>query len=450
MKKISTKINIAILALTAAILAFVGVALIINITLDYYRDFENTCTLVFENERFEKACGDRTALSEYMRSELDILNQRSQKEYYILSDGNIVESSKTGGLLTRTPNLESVLAGGKSSLPSVTAKVLDFAADAKNGYIVYVVDSKAELYESILDISFLFLQALILAIALAAVLSYFVSKRLTASVKTLSEGASAIASGEFGKIEVKSRDEIGKLCDIFNEMSGQIQKDYDQFEKVELSRREFVANVSHELKTPLTVIKSYSQTLSSMDVDKNTQREFLSVIENETDRMTDIVSQLLQLSKLETPVAGLYSDLDLLTLCKEITSVLALEAQKKNTQFVINGCGRIYTDADKVKTVLTNLLTNAVSYCEQGKSIIIDISDSAVSVINYGIGIAKEDIPHIFERFYRTDKARGRSTGGTGLGLAIAKACADAVGADIKVQSTPGDRTEFTLEFKHE
>lgn len=448
MKKISTKINISILALTAAILAFVGVALIINITLDYYRDFEKTCTLVFESEDFKNLKGDPVSLSAFMSSETDVLNQRSQKEYYILKDGNIVQSSKLGGMIKKTPNLESALAGQKSSLPPVTAQVLDFAAIAENGYIVYIVDSKTELYESIFDISFLFFQALVLAIALAAVLSYFISKRLTASVKKLADGAGAIAAGDFKKIEVKSRDEIGRLCSIFNEMSEQIQKDYDRFEKLELSRREFVANASHELKTPLTVIKSYSQTLSSMDVNKSTQREFLSVIENETDRMTDIVGQLLQLSKLEEPVANLYTDTDLLKLCGEITASLALEAKKKNIEFITNGKGTVYTDSDKVKTVLTNLLTNAVNYSEQGKNIIIDISDSAVSVINFGIGIVAEDLPHIFERFYRTDKARNRGTGGTGLGLAIAKASAQAVGADITAQSTPGDRTVFTLEFK--
>lgn len=446
MKKISTKINIAILSVLAAILAFVGVALIINMTLDYHRAFESTCDLLFESDDFKAACGDRQKLSKYLLSQKPLLNRDSQKQYYVLENGNIVESSAVGGVLNMTSNLKAVLGGQKSVAPALNAKLLDFAVDAKNGFVVYIIDDKAELYESIFDISLLFLQALLLAFALAAVISYFVSKKLTASVKTLADGAASIAAGEFKKIEVDSRDEIGKLCDIFNDMSEQIQKDYDEFEKIELSRREFVANVSHELKTPLTVIKSYSQTLSAMEVDADTRREFLSVIESESDRMTEIVGQLLQLSRLETPVSTLYSELDLHALCKSITDALLIEAKKKGIEFEINGRQTVVTDADKVKTILTNLLSNAVKYSDSDSKVIIDVTEKSVAVTNFGIGIGKDDLEHIFERFYRTDKARGRTTGGTGLGLAIAKASAQAIGADITAKSE-GGKTVFTLEF---
>ena len=123
-----------------------------------------------------------------------------------------------------------------------------------------------------------------------------------------------------------------------------------------------------------------------------------------------------------------------------------IEANKKGSEFEINGRQTVVTDADKVKTVLTNLLSNAVKYSDTDSKVIIDVTEKSVAVTNFGIGIGKDDLLHIFERFYRTDKARGRTTGGTGLGLAIAKASAQAIGADITAKSE-GGKTVFTLEF---
>ncbi len=247
------------LLVTAAVLAFVGAALIINIMLGYYRNFERTVTLVFENERFFNICrgfdGDISPLLEYLEASDSVLNQNSQRDYYILKDGNVIKSSRTGGILKMTSNLKQVLDGGYSTDRDLTSDALDFAFSLGDGYTVYVVDTRGELFSQLRDVSLLFLQALLFGVALAALLSFFISKRLTASIKKLEKGARDMSRGQFSEIEVKTHDEIGSLCTVFNEMGRQIQNDFDEFERAERAQREFVANVSHELKTPLTVIK---------------------------------------------------------------------------------------------------------------------------------------------------------------------------------------------------
>ncbi len=438
MKKISTKLNIAMLSITVLTLAFVGGLLIFNMTVNYYREFDKASSTVLDKD-FSKDSNEQ--VSTYLESKMPLFHECC--DYYIFDNGNIVYSSTTGGLLNLSDNLASALAIENSD----KADALDCTKTISDSSFIYILDTKEQLRDSILDITFLFLQAIVFAVILAAIISFFASKKLTRSIKELESGAILMSEGQFCEIPVKSSDEIGSLCTVFNEMGRQIQKDYDQFEKAENAQREFVANVSHEMKTPLTVIKSYSETLKNMDVDKQTANQFLSVIDSEADRMTDIVSQLLKLSGLETNAVLSKTDIELKFLCKQITDNLKFEADKKSVSFNINGQAKVHTDKEKLETILTNVISNAVKYCNELSEIEITITEKYVGVKNYGAGIEKDDLPHIFDRFYRTDPARNRETGGTGLGLAIAKQSADIIGANLIAKSIPDEYTEFILEF---
>lgn len=426
------------LALTALILTFVGSMLMVNMTIEYRRDFERAADRVLYTDALSE-CETPTQIEEYIRGSLPLFSESC--DYYVFEGGNIICSSKEGGILKMTQELAAAMGKTESD-----GRALDRAVNV-NGYTLYMIDSEEVLGENILDMSFLFLQALVFGVILAAIISYFISKRLTHSIKKLEQGALAMSEGEFCQVDVTSNDEIGNLCRVFNDMGRQIQSDYDEFERVESSRREFVANVSHELKTPLTVIKSYSETLTSADVDPDTAKQFLSVIDGEVDRMTGIVGQLLSLSRLETPGELKKQEISLERLCTGLADSFYMQAQSKEVAIVINGSANTVTDYEKLKTILTNLISNAVKYSKKGTDVIIEISAESVSVINYGIPIDEKDLPHIFERFYRTDKARNRETGGTGLGLAIAKESADAIGASLTATSDVNGRTEFRLEF---
>ena len=424
MKRIQTKLALAMSAVAALTLAITGVALIFNITVDYRRDFYADVRSALESITAENA------------RELFETDKISDKNCYIIKDGNVVYSTSRGGSIKMTDNLRALISGGSCSESST----LDFGRVLDDGRVIYVTGTKAGLYSQIGSLSLKLIQALAVGILIAVIISWVLSKRLTRSIKTLERGAMRMAEGDFSPIPLESRDEIGALCTVLNRMGEQIQRDYDEFEKEEARRREFVANVSHELKTPLTVIKSYSQTLGSADVDKDTQQEFLQIIDSEADRMSDTVSQLLELSALTTKQVEKAEQTDLVLLSRDIIKSLDC----KGLSITIEGEGTVLRSKKRVRTILANIIENAIKYTESG-TVSIKVYGNILKVKDSGIGMSKEELSHVFERFYRADKARGR--GGTGLGLAIAKESADLIGAKISVESVISEYTEFTIEF---
>lgn len=207
--------------------------------------------------------------------------------------------------------------------------------------------------------------------------------------------------------------------------------DITKRERLESARRDFVANVSHELRTPLTVIKSYADILADTpDAEPELRTRFLDTISSETDRMTKIISDLLTLSKLdENANYTIPSDnIDIRLMIEGLVERLSLTAKKKNqtlTYTPINDVPNIRGDRDGLERVLTNIISNALKYTPTDGKIQVFSSkvynDILIKISDTGIGISKEQLPNIFDRFFRVDKARSRDKGGTGLGLAIAK-----------------------------
>ncbi|MGN1116661.1 MAG: ATP-binding protein [Candidatus Ornithomonoglobus sp.] len=235
-----------------------------------------------------------------------------------------------------------------------------------------------------------------------------------------------------------------------------IVHDVTKHERLESARRDFVANVSHELRTPLTVIKSYADILADTpDAKPEVRTRFLDTISSETDRMTKIISDLLTLSKLDEnanytrPV----DDIDIRSMLEGLVERLTLTAKKKNqslTYTPINDVPKIKGDRDGLERAVSNIITNALKYTPSGGEIHVFSSnvynDILIKVSDNGIGIPKEQLPHIFDRFYRVDKARSRDKGGTGLGLAIAKETVEsAFHGKITITSDLNKGTDVTI-----
>lgn len=225
-------------------------------------------------------------------------------------------------------------------------------------------------------------------------------------------------------------------------------------QKLDNMRREFVANVSHELRTPLTSIKSYSETLMDGALeDTETAYKFLNVINSEADRMTRLVKDLLQLSRLENEqMQWNMQVLDFYSIVKSSIEKVELSAKEKSQVlecFSIGDKQQVLADKDRLEQVLLNVLTNAIKYTPEGGKITVYVgrmySDAYVKVVDSGIGIPEEDIKRVFERFYRVDKARSREMGGTGLGLSIAKEIIEAHKGSISIASQLGKGTEVTV-----
>lgn len=233
-----------------------------------------------------------------------------------------------------------------------------------------------------------------------------------------------------------------------------VLQDITEHQKLDNMRREFVANVSHELRTPITTIKSYSETLLSGAVDdKATTMQFLKVIESETDRMALIVRELLQLSQLDTKnVDWKFEQVELVAFTSAIAKKFSLAFSEKNHNFIHMFPEEpvlIKADTNKLEQALQNILTNCIKYTPDGGDISLAVSSdderAYIRIRDNGIGIPKEAMSRIFERFYRVDKARSRDMGGTGLGLSITKHIIEDHGGSISVESELGSGTIFIL-----
>lgn len=232
-------------------------------------------------------------------------------------------------------------------------------------------------------------------------------------------------------------------------------RDITKQQKLELARREFVANVSHELRTPLTTVKAYAETLiDSADEQDAMTIKFLKVIETEADRMTRIVKDLLTLSHLDdnTDNQMQKDDVDIQQFIETVVSKMEINAKNKNQTIsytVMNKMPVIRINRDRLEQVLVNILSNAIKYTPEGGAVEVFSSrvynNLIISVIDNGIGIPEENLPRIFERFYRVDKARSRETGGTGLGLAIAKQIIEYFGGKISIKSEYEKGTEVSI-----
>ncbi len=241
-----------------------------------------------------------------------------------------------------------------------------------------------------------------------------------------------------------------------NDMPGGIMvliQDITEHVKLDNMRKEFVADVSHELKTPITSIMGYADTLLEGEYDKETQNRFLNVIATEARRMAKLVTDLLTLSRYDSKKIKVEeTEFDLGELVKRCQEKLRFEIEKKNHSmecFVTASVPPVEADKDGIERVVLNILSNAIKYTPDNGTIKVYVgfvyNDAYIKVIDNGVGIPKDDLSRIFDRFYRVDKARTRELGGTGLGLSIAKEILNQNKGSIDIKSEVGKGTEVVI-----
>ncbi|MFI8494219.1 two-component system histidine kinase PnpS [Peribacillus butanolivorans] len=230
--------------------------------------------------------------------------------------------------------------------------------------------------------------------------------------------------------------------------------DITELKRLEQMRKDFVANVSHELRTPITSIKGFSETLLDGALkDEKTLKHFLSIILKESDRLQELIQELLNLSKMEQQEFVLKTGVvDITNVLGDIQEMLIGKLKEKEVSLEIKASSEsvfIEGESDRIKQVFINLITNALTYTPNGGWVTVNVTENEqtvdIVVQDSGIGIEEKELPRIFERFYRIDKARSRDSGGTGIGLAIVKHIIEVHKGKIKVESTPGSGTTFTV-----
>lgn len=276
---------------------------------------------------------------------------------------------------------------------------------------------------------------------------FFTSEIVISPIKKILKSINDITDGQLHqRVKINGNNEIAQLGEAFNTMT-------EKLEQIDTSRQEFVANVSHELKTPLSSIKVLSDSiLLQEDIPSEMYIEFLQDINSEIDRMTEIVNNLLALVKLDYREAGLnIAEADLNKMLDDILKRLTPLAEQKNITLSKEYIKNVVVEADEMKfsLAISNLVENAIKYTEPEGSVKVildcDHQNAFITVSDTGIGINDEEQTKIFNRFYRVDKTRDRETGGTGLGLSITHSTVILHKGSIKVSSKEGEGSTFIV-----
>jgi signal transduction histidine kinase len=287
-----------------------------------------------------------------------------------------------------------------------------------------------------------------ISMALGTILVYVIARRQVKPIKRIQRAVSSFASGNFNcRVEETGDDELAELAGSFNKMAAELGA-------LEESRRTFVANVSHELRSPMTSISGYAQGMLDGTIGANEQSKYLNVILSETNRLTYLVNELLELSRYESEmsaIAAMRIDVNALILKIMFEYEQRIEEKQLAVQFSLEGQQMFaLADPDKLTQVVSNLIDNAVKFSDRGGSILIKTQSAdnvcAIAIKNTGPVIAPEDMPFVFDRFYKGDKAHTAGNG-TGLGLSIVKKIIEQHGQAITAASFGGE-TEFTFTLK--
>jgi len=383
------------------------------------------------------------------------------RNYYILSGDTgtyLTGSSKPANGVTITANITTAISGHEGYLSDRNADYMDVALpiSGNNGdYIIYIIDNKATVQELSTELFNIIIESLLIGLVISIVLCLLLAKTMVTPLQELTKASKSVASGDFNhRVSNYSHDEIGVLTRSFNDMAGQLETTLDDLKASEQTRREFVANVSHELRTPITSISGYAETImDDPDMPPEVREKFLNVIVNESNRMTNIVQDLLTLSKFDAgSIEFTYEDFDFKKSLWDVYNATVVEARKHSHDFTLKFKSEIPTvhgDRARIEQIVINMVTNAIKYTKDGGTIRITAGEKKgmvwCTVKDNGIGIPKQDINKVFDRFYRVDKARSRESGGTGLGLSIAREIAIRHGGDMSIQSDLGQGTAITV-----
>ena len=256
--------------------------------------------------------------------------------------------------------------------------------------------------------------------------------------------------------EIHLSNNLQGMQEEIKEMFIKARSDVEYLKRLERIRSEFLGNVSHELRTPIFTIQGYIETLLNGAInDDKVNRNFLSKANQHTINLNNLLNDLIDISMIESGEMRMsFRYFSVKDYLESIVSEMKPIAEEKNIQLILKPVRdklQLFGDKNKLKQVFVNLLTNAIKYTESGSVTILvreEENSGQILIKDTGIGIPEEDIPRIFERFFRVDKARSRSVGGTGLGLAIVKHIVEAHGSKVEVRSEPGKGSEFSLRLK--
>ncbi len=353
--------------------------------------------------------------------------------------------------------LATVFSGTPVRVPSIQKDTgnpiftvgVPYVQDGKVYAAVFIHTSEQSVESSYRDIVSAAFRALLIVLTMGSILILIVCQYITRPLRAMAKAADRFARGDFEeRVETHGRDEVARLAQSFNTMA-------EELGRLEQTRREFVANVSHELRSPLTSMQGFINGILDGTVPDGEKEHYLGIVLDETRRLNKLISTLLDLSHIEsgqTPLAKSHFDVNELICRVLLRQEARINEKGQDVDLRFEGeTEKVNADPDRIEQVLINLIDNAVKYSDAGGHIAVttrrEHGKVIIAVENDGPGIGQEDLARIFERFYKTDKAH--TTGnGTGLGLSIVKSIVEQHGQKITAisDSERGVRFEFTLE----
>ncbi|MCR4922648.1 MAG: cell wall metabolism sensor histidine kinase WalK [Lachnospiraceae bacterium] len=295
------------------------------------------------------------------------------------------------------------------------------------------------------DILSIFYISLLIMFLLSTIILFVFTFSVYRPIRKISKATKEYAAGNLDyKLEIRSSDEIGQMADSLNYMAQRLSQTEDD-------QKKFIANVSHDFRSPLTSIRGYLEAMVDGTIPAELHEKYINIVLNETDRLTKLTNSLLTLNNLSTKGMLLeFTDFDINKVIKNTAETFEGVCKEKKIRFKLVLTGKdmyVHADMGKIQQVLYNLIDNAIKFSNQNSSIKVETTEKNetvfVSVKDNGVGIPKDNIKHIFERFYKTDSSRGKDKKGTGLGLSIVKEIISAHNEKINVISTEGAGSEF-------
>lgn len=300
--------------------------------------------------------------------------------------------------------------------------------------------------ESFNQMKYLFISSSIISITITGLFTYYITKRITAPLREMNRVALLIARGQFNqRVNIGTRDELGELGETFNYMAQELGS-LDQM------RKDFVANVSHDLRSPLTSIHGFARAFLDDTIPNDRKHHYFTIMKEQTERMIKLVNDLLDMAQIESGQLEIRPVLfNLSELVRQVMARMETEFvnKKLNVELISEEVQdiHVYADPDRIDQVIVNLIQNAVQISSNGSSVEVILKkgqQAVVSIRDYGTGISQEDIQSIWERFYKTDRPRTKKVG-TGIGLSIVKHLLVLHQTDIQVESEVGIGTTFTF-----
>lgn len=374
---------------------------------------------------------------------------------YQSSDTTIApEESLGSGILERIKTQENLPLLPHNAESEVLTSYVLLPKSTSGATYLQAAQFKDEIYEPIKTIRWIIYYGMFISIGLVVIVSVWIARYVTKPITQIKDAAQDIADGDVDReIDISRSDEFGTLATSLNQMASKLRADTEQIKQFAEKQRQFFADITHEIRNPLHTISGALDMLELEELPKEKKKKYIGTAKKQTERISHLFKDLKTLQRYDSDEYFVeLQEFDLADVARHMQDWYNEKADQKNvTLHVDQHSCRVVGDPGKIEQVLDNLVSNAIKYTNEGTvSLSYQSKDSKVEVVveDDGIGISDEHLSRLFDRFYRTDKARSRDKGGTGLGLAVVKSILNAHGSTIEIESEVGEGTRFWFKLR--